>query len=370
MAITILMPAIEPSARTGRLARWLRREGEFVEAGDPVAEIATAHATMDVEAPQSGILTRILVAAGAADIAVNAEIATIEPGPASRLAPCGAADAEEGGRAARVLASPRARRHAREAGLDLAQLVGGGPNGRIVEADVRAAIETHSPGAGPPPSSRATSGRLHPLMEAAQWVPQVHLEADCRLDALDALRATLNERARAEHSTKISLLDCLVKALAGALRQVPRANVAHAPGGYILARSADVALALTLDGEIVAPALPAADAMSLGEIAAARAAFLAGRFAPNSFTGGVSLVANLGALGVRRALPVVVAPWTSVLGIGAAEKRIIVEEGAPVIATILAATLSIDRRAMDEIAGGALLAAFKDLAEHPAGLVD
>ncbi len=207
-------------------------------------------------------------------------------------------------------------------------------------------------------------------MEAAQWVPQVHLEADCRLDALDALRATLNERARAEHSTKVSLLDCLVKALAGALRQVPRANVAHAPGGYSLARGADVALALTLDGEIVAPALPAADAMSLGEIAAARAAFLAGRFAPNSFTGGVSLVANLGALGVRRALPVVVAPWTSVLGIGAAEKRVIVEEGAPVIATMLAATLSIDRRAMDEIAGGALLAAFKDLVEHPAGLVD
>jgi pyruvate dehydrogenase E2 component (dihydrolipoamide acetyltransferase) len=369
MAITILMPAIEPSARTGRLARWLRREGEFVEAGDPVAEIATAHATMDVEAPQAGTLTRILVAAGAADIAVNAEIATLEPGPASRLAPRGAADAEGSGLAARVLASPRARRHAREAGLDLAQIAGGGPNGRIVEADVRAAIETHAPGRSPP-SSRATSGRLHPLMEAAQWVPQVHLEADCRIDALDALRAALNERARAEHSTKISLLDCLVKALAGALRQVPRANVAHAPGGYVLARGADVALALTLDGEIVAPALPAADAMSLGEIAAARAAFLAGRFAPNSFTGGVSLVANLGALGVRRALPVVVAPWTSVLGIGAAEKRMIVEEGAPVIATILAATLSIDRRAMDEIAGGALLAAFKDLVEHPGGLVD
>ncbi len=94
MAITILMPAIEPSARTGRLARWLRREGEFVEAGDPVAEIATAHATMDVEAPRAGILTRLLVAAGAADIAVNAEIATLEPGPASHLAPCGGADAE------------------------------------------------------------------------------------------------------------------------------------------------------------------------------------------------------------------------------------------------------------------------------------
>ena len=86
MAIAILMPAVEPSARTARLARWLRREGDFVEAGDPVAEIATAHATMDVEAPRAGVLRRILVAAGAAEIAVASEIATLEPRPASASA--------------------------------------------------------------------------------------------------------------------------------------------------------------------------------------------------------------------------------------------------------------------------------------------
>jgi pyruvate dehydrogenase E2 component (dihydrolipoamide acetyltransferase) len=369
MAIAILMPSVGPAAQSGRLTRWLRRVGDFVEAGDPVAEIATAHATMDVEAPRTGVLTRILVAEGEDGIAVDAEIAVIEPGPAPHVPQIAGGEVEGGDRAARIRISPRARRHAHEAGCDLSRISGSGPNGRIVEADVRAAIELRARGAETRRASRPT-GRLHPLMEQAQWTPQVHLEADCRLDALEAFRASLNESARTERRVRISLLDCVVKALAIALLKAPRANVALSAEGYELARHADVALALTLDDEIVAPALTEAETMSLAEIAAARAAFLAGRFAPNAFIGGASLVANLGAFGVRRFLPTVVAPWTSVLGIGAAEKRVIVEQGAPVVATMLGVTLAIDRRAMDEAAGGALIAAFKGLLEHPEGLVD
>ncbi|WP_374544470.1 2-oxo acid dehydrogenase subunit E2 [Rhodoblastus sp.] len=368
MAIAILMPSAEPRALTGRVMRWLRREGEFVEAGEPVAEIATARATMDVEAPESGVLSRILVAAGESEIAVAAELAWIEPGPAAHR-PTEVASGLA--RVGRKIASPRARRLAREAGVDLSGVVGGGPRGRVVESDIRAAIEIHAHGVRTARmTGAAPSGRLLPLMEAAEWTPQVHLEADCRIDALEVFRAGLNARARAEHRTKISLLDCVVKALALALRQAPRANVALTPKGYELARHVDIALGLTLDGEIVAPSLPAAEEMSLAEIAAARAAFLARRFAPDAFAGGNCLVANLGGFGVKRAFPVVVAPWTSVLGVGAAEKRIVAEQGAPAVATLLAVTLSIDRRAMDEAVAGAALAAFKGLIEHPAGLAD
>jgi pyruvate dehydrogenase E2 component (dihydrolipoamide acetyltransferase) len=110
--------------------------------------------------------------------------------------------------------------------------------------------------------------------------------------------------------------------------------------------------------------------MSLDEIAAARAAFLAGRFSPNSFAGGVSLIVNLGSYGVKRVFPFVTAPWTSVLGIGASEKRVVVEHGAASIATVLSVTLAIDRRAMDETAAGALLATFREMIERPAGLLD
>ncbi|MCI4679191.1 2-oxo acid dehydrogenase subunit E2 [Rhodoblastus acidophilus] len=358
MATAILMPSIEPSMKVGRLTRWLRREGDFVEAGDVVAEIACPHGAMDVEAPRTGVLTRIFVPAGAEDVAVDAEIGQIEPGPAPHLS-------------TRILASPRARRLAHEAGFDLSRVSGGGPNGRIIEADVRAALERGAPRQDVlrHAARAAAGGRMRPLIESAEWTPQVHLEVDCRIDALEAFRARLNA-ARGKFTTRVSLLDCLVKALALALIQAPRANVARAGEGFELAARADVAIALSLGSEIVAPALPGAEAMSLDQIAAARAAFLAGRFSPNAFIGGVSLIANLGAFGVRRILPAVVPPWTSVLGVGAAEQRIVVEQGAPAVATVLAVALAIDRRAMDEPAAGALLAAFKALIERPEGLAE
>jgi pyruvate dehydrogenase E2 component (dihydrolipoyllysine-residue acetyltransferase) len=354
MAIAILMPSIEPSMRTGRLTRWLRRVGDFVEAGEPVAEIAGAHGTMDVEAPRAGVLTHILVAAGAQAIAVNAEIGRIEPGPPQH---------------ARVLASPRARRLAHEAGVDLSQLTGRGANGRIVEADVRAALERRAPQRQAP---GAGGGALRPLVEAAEGALQVHLEVECRLDALEEFRARLNSSGlvRGGSVARVSLLDCVVKALAVALVRTPEANVARAGAGYEPARRADVGIALGHRGDIVAPTLPGADEMSLGEIAAARADFLAGRFGPDSFEKGACLIANLGAFGVRRVLPAVIAPWTSVLGLGAAERRVIVEQGAPAVATMISATLAIDRRAMDERAAAALLSAFKTLIEGPEVLAE
>lgn len=366
MAIAILMPSIEPSMRTGRLTRWLRRVGDFVEAGEPVAEIAGAHGTMDVEAPRAGVLTHILVAAGAEAIAVNAEIGRIEPGPPQH---------------ARVPASPRARRLAHEAGVDLSQLTGRGASGRIVEADVRVALERRTAQRQAP---RAGGGALRPLVEAAEGALQVHLEVECRLDALETFRARLNARglarglasglasglARGGSVARVSLLDCVVKALAVALVRTPEANVARAGARYEPARRADVGIALGHGGDIVAPTLPGADEMSLGEIAAARADFMAGRFGPNSFEKGACLIANLGAFGVRRVLPAVIAPWTSVLGLGAAEQRVIVEQGGPAVATMISVTLAIDRRAMDEPAAAALLAAFKTLIEGPEGLAE
>lgn len=377
MPIDVLMPSVDPTMQTGRLTRWLRREGDFVEAGDPIAEIATDRATMDVEAPQSGVLSRILVEAGSLDVPVFQQIGLIEP-RTDRAEVQAAA-----GRPARVSMSPRARRLAREAGLDLAQVNGSGPAGRVVERDVRAALDARTEGVqswrglqtwqGLQAQVETPRGQARPflqsLVSAAQWTPQVHLEADCRLDALEIFRAALNAEARRNRTAKISLVDCVVKALALALQRAPRGNVAHAPDGFALARTSDIALALALDERIVAPALLAAEKLSLVEIAEARADFMAGRFSPAAYYGGVSMIANLGAFGVKRMLPAVLAPWTSVLAIGAAEKRVIVEDGEPEVATMLSVTLAIDRRAMDEMAGAVLLAAFKHLIENPKGLM-
>ncbi len=369
MAIPILMPRVDPYMRAGRLTRWLRHEGEFVRAGDPIAEIATERATMDVEAPHTGVLAHIFIEAGAEDIAVDRQIGVIEPGVAPHRPPRSEDAPAPSARVGRTAVSPRARRLAREAGFDLAGLSGGGPNGRIVEKDVRAALETHDKAARPEEPREFEGPRLHSLLGAAQWAPLVHLEVDCRVDALRDFRAELNDVARSNGTARISLVDCVIKALAGALQRTPAANVAFAPDGYTPAKHSDVALALSIGGRVVAPALPAAENMSLAEIAAARADFMAAHFSPAAFFGGSSLVANFGAFEIKRVLPVVVSPWTSVLAIGAPEKRVIVEDGAPAIATMLSVALAVDRRAMDEVAAASLLAAFKRLIEEPHALI-
>ena len=165
------------------------------------------------------------------------------------------------------------------------------------------------------------------------------------------MREKLNEATRAEKGPRISLVDCAVKAFALALQREPRANIAHAGEGYVQARHSDVALALTVDGVNSAPALPMAETGSLAEIAATRAEFLAQRPPPSDLCEGSGLVANFGPLGVKRAFPVLVAPWTSLLALGAAEERVVVEDGVPDVALVMSVTLTFDRRAMDEVAG-------------------
>jgi pyruvate dehydrogenase E2 component (dihydrolipoamide acetyltransferase) len=373
METPILMPSVDPAMRAGRLTRWLRREGDFVEAGEPVAEIAADRATMDVEAPHAGVLVRILAEAGGHDIAVESVLGLIETGPAPHLRPRAEATPGQAAKLGRTPISPRAKRLAHEAGLDPAIIVGSGPNGRIVESDILAALaarapetpELHAPAEILAPGASA----LAPFQISSLPPPQVHLEADCRLNALEAMREKLNEAMWGEKGPRISLVDCAVKAFALALQREPRANIAHAGQGYVQARSSNVALAMAVAGAIATPALMAAEALSLAEIAATRAAILAGPGAVSSLWEGSSLVANFGALGVKRAIPVLVAPWTSFLALGAAEARVVVEDGVPDVALVMSVTLTFDRLAMDELAAATLLAAFKSLIENPYGML-
>jgi pyruvate dehydrogenase E2 component (dihydrolipoamide acetyltransferase) len=383
METPILMPFVDPAMRAGRLMRWLRREGDFVEAGEPVAEVAADRATMDVEAPHSGVLARILVEAGGLEIAVESVLGLIETGPAPHLQPRAEATPGQLEKPGRTPISPRAKRLAHEAGFDPAGLAGSGPNGRIVESDIQAALVARGPAFSAPRaeilSLRAVAQISSPNYSRPMYSrkssnsllapPQVHLEADCRLDALEAMREKLNEATRAENGPRISLIDCAVKAFALGLQREPRANIAHAGEGYVQARGSNVAVALAVDGAHSAPALPMAETLSLAEIATARAEFFARRTAPSQTHEGSSLVANFGPLGVKRALPVLVAPWTSVLALGEAEERVVVVDGVPDVALVMSVTLTFDRRAIDEVAGASLLATFKALIENPYGML-
>uniref|UniRef100_UPI003F9E4483 2-oxo acid dehydrogenase subunit E2 n=1 Tax=Rhodoblastus sp. TaxID=1962975 RepID=UPI003F9E4483 len=139
--------------------------------------------------------------------------------------------------------------------------------------------------------------------------------------------------------------------------------------GFAPARQCDIALGLAVEGRLAAPTLASAENLTLAEIAASRARFMAGRLFSPPHPAGSSLVLDFGDFGVKRVFPVVVAPWTLVLAIGEADNRVVVEDGVPAVAATLSVTLAIDRRAMDEIAGAMLLDTFRQLIENPYGLL-
>ena len=327
MSTNILMPALSPTMTEGTLARWLKKEGDTVSAGDVIAEIETDKATMEVEAVDEGVLGKILVPDGTANVAVNAPIAILvesgeavpagaraadaappaevaspppppgavtssEDGPvaADRSAapqPAAPARAEPEAGGGRVFASPLARRLAQAAGIDLATLTGTGPHGRIVRADVDAAklgAAKNAPAAAPvaapviaAPAKAAPIAAPHTLTphssmrkiiarrltEAKQTVPHFYLSTDVQLDALLKLRGDLNGRARGAGAFRISVNDLLIKAAAVALREVPGVNASYTEEGIAQYSEIDIAVAVAIPDGLITPIIRGADRKGL-----------------------------------------------------------------------------------------------------------
>ena len=428
MPIDILMPALSPTMERGNLARWLKKEGDKVKPGDVLAEIETDKATMEVEAIDEGVLAKIVVPEGTADVPVNNVIGLIAgegedtisvvgtPLPTAAKVPDAAtgdppavlatAPVFNGQRGPRTFASPLARRIAKESGFDLASITGSGPHGRIVERDVRAALahalaaapaqDTKTPSvplpaapdeivrndfaAGsfeeiPHASMRKTIARR--LVEASRTIPHFYLTTDCNLDALMSLREAINAAAPVDKDAKptyrISVNDFIVKALALALIRVPDTNVTWTETTMLKHKHADIGIAVATPGGLITPIVRAAETKSLSAIAnetkgfAARAR--ARKLRPEEYEGGSSTVSNLGMFGTKSFSAIINPPQATVLAVGAAEPRIIVKEGSPAVATMMSVTLSCDHRAVDGVLGANLLAAFKDLIEKPAGML-
>jgi pyruvate dehydrogenase E2 component (dihydrolipoamide acetyltransferase) len=414
MPIDILMPALSPTMEKGNLARWLKKEGDTIKPGDVLAEIETDKATMEVEAIEEGVLAKIVVPEGTADVPVNDVIGLIagegedatsvakrtvpakEKTPDAPNATSAAAAALNGDSGPRFFASPLARRFAKESGLDLASITGTGPRGRIIERDVKAAL-AHAPAAVPaqdtkspsvplsaPPDSfqeiphdsmRKTIARR--LVEASRTIPHFYLAADCNIDALTNLREAINAAApkdkEGKPAYKISVNDFIIKAMAMALIRVPDANAAWTETAMLKHKHADIGVAVAIPGGLITPIVRAAETKSLSVISnemkdySARAR--ARKLMPEEYQGGSTSVSNLGMFGIKSFSAIINPPQATVLAIGAAEHRVIVKEGTPAVATLMSVTLSCDHRAVDGVLGANLLAAFKDLIEKPAGML-
>ena len=455
MPIDILMPALSPTMEKGNLARWLKKEGDTIKAGDVIAEIETDKATMEVEAVDEGILAKIIVAEGAQDVPVNQLIAVIaaegedpksitggagakKPAPAAQAAPAAPAAAPAPAAATpqtpapapapippapasiaqaasgiRLFASPLAKRIASLEGIDLSQVVGSGPHGRIVERDVKAAAAggaakaapaaapaAPAPSAAPKPaaisgpSDEAVKKLFEPgsyeeiphdnmrkviarrLMEAKSTIPHFYLTIDCELDALLALREQINKAAPVKDGKpayKLSVNDMVIKAHAMALRAVPDANVSWTDGAMLKHKHADIGVAVSIPGGLITPVIRDACHKTLSTISnemkdlAGRAK--ARKLKPEEFQGGTSAVSNLGMFGIKDFAAVINPPHATILAVGAGEQRVVVKNGQPAVATVMSVTLSTDHRAVDGALGAELLQAFKNYIENPMGML-
>ena len=427
MATNILMPALSPTMTEGTLARWLKKEGETIKAGDVIAEIETDKATMEVEAVDEGVLGRILVADGTEGVKVNAPIAVLvakgEAVPAGAPAPVAAAPApaaaamaapEPASRppaapvspasaapvsvhnGARVFISPLARRMAAQAGIDPAGLAGSGPHGRIVKADIEAALA--KPAATPAPVAAAAPRpaapapvvtaphRLVPnssmrkviarrLTEAKRDIPHFYVSMDIEIDALLKLREELNARSPKDGpgAFRLSVNDLIIKAAAVTLRRIPKVNASYTEDNVILYDDVDISVAVSIPDGLITPIVRKADQKGLAAISTemkdlgARAK--AGKLKPEEFQGGGFSISNMGMFGVSNFAAVINPPQAAILAVAAGQQRPVVKNGALAIATVMTCTLSVDHRVVDGALGAEWLASFKAVVEDPMSLM-
>jgi pyruvate dehydrogenase E2 component (dihydrolipoamide acetyltransferase) len=422
MATNILMPALSPTMTEGTLARWLKKEGESIKAGDVIAEIETDKATMEVEAVDEGVLGKILVADGTAGVKVNDPIAVlVEAGEKLGAPPEKPAPKQEAGETAapvqsaaakpavqvanghdhveRIFASPLARRMAKQAGISLDAINGSGPNGRIVRADIEAVQK--GPAAAAPPAVAAAAapapvarpaapitapGQKIPLSnikrvtarrltEAKQTVPHFYVSIDVELDALLKLRAELNARSPKDGpgAFKLSVNDLLIKACAVTLRRVPKVNASFTDDGIFLYDDVDISVAVSIPDGLITPIIRKADQKGLAAISnEAKGLFArakAGKLKPEEFQGGGFSISNMGMYGVRDFAAIINPPQAAILAVAAGEQRPVVKDGALAVATVMTVTLSVDHRVIDGALAAEWVSAFKTVVQDPLSLM-
>ena len=444
MATQVTLPRLGQGMESGTIVRWLKAEGDAVERDEPLYELDTEKVTQEVESPAAGTLLRILVAEGA-EVPVGQPICVIgEPGEEVPDAPAGSngkaaatppveaetpvepeeadaglarsAEAPAPGPAAeparvearaasaaeaasapksvpsagaeRLKASPLARRIARERGIDLAGLLGTGPDGRIVAEDVERAASgapaaaPAAPGAAPPAAApaalpeegevvrltsvrRTIARRLSEAWQAPHFA--VSMSADMR--RVIALRETLLERTP-EGAARPTYSDVLTKLCALALLRHPSLN-AHYEGEQVRRfGTAHVGIAVAIPDGLVVPVLRSVERLTIPELATARVELVertrASRLQPADLAGGTFTISNLGMYGVERFFAVLNPPQVAILAVGAIEDRVVAEDGEPAVRPRMEMTLSCDHRAVDGATASQFLGTLKAFLEEPA----
>ncbi len=413
MPIEILMPALSPTMKEGNLAKWVKKEGDKIKAGEVIAEIETDKATMEVEAVDEGILGKILVAEGTENVAVNSCIALIlEEGEDKKAleefvskstvsaAPAAPQKVEEKVAAALIVAqpqqtqsstsfsshvkaSPLAKRIAKDEGVSLAQINGSGPHGRVIKDDV---LNFLSSGGAKSGAVRRNAQEFYSvknsnirkviarrLLESKQTVPHFYLSCEFNINKLQELRAAVNEVAELDASGnpsyKVSVNDLIIKATAMALKKTPEANSSWTDDAILIYNNIDIAMAVAIDGGLITPIIRNADQKTIQAISVESKQLAKkardGKLQPEEFQGGSFSISNLGMFGIDNFAAIVNPPQSCILAVARAVEKPIVEHGQIKIAHMMNVTLSSDHRAVDGAVGAEFLKALRRYIEHP-----
>jgi len=430
MATKVIMPKLSPTMEEGQISRWLKKEGDKVSMGEPLAEIDTDKATMEMQALGNGVLRKILINAGESAplgqlIAVigepNEDIAAVlaeapaagakpqeqkkpepqkapeQPAPAPQ-AKAAAASAQpqptiDNGRqpkpsdSGRMIVSPLAARMAAEAGIDLRSLQGSGPGGRIIKKDIEAALSQPKAQAAAPlrlvpsPQFGASGYRDEPASEIRKViakrlvtslgpVPHFFLTTDIEMDRAAEMRKGINAL---DPDLKISINDIIIKVTAAALMQHPAVNASFQEKIVRYYEHADIGVAVAIEDGLITPVVRAADQKSLSQIAA-EVRELAERartrkLKPEEYTGATFSISNLGMFGIDEFTAVINPPEGGILAVGAMTPKPVVRDNEIVIRQIMRVTMSCDHRIIDGATGAKFLQTFKKILENPLYLV-
>lgn len=392
MAIPVIMPKLGQTMEEGTIERWRVKEGDRVNKGDVILEVTTDKATIEVESYDAGTVLKILRREGET-VPVKEVIAYLgEPGeeipaepptapgetakeekeeakpsaPSQAVAP--ASPPEAGGR---IKASPLARKLAKEKGIDLSTVVGTGPGGRIVEADVLAAAEKAASGASAPAAAPPAGAGVEPLSPmrrviaerlgaAKREIPHFYLTMEVDMSAAKAFRAS---------GGKFSYTHLLVAACARALVDVPGMNVSFTPQGLVRHSSANVGVAVALEDGLVVPVVREAERKTLTQIAAELDGLVekarSGKLTPEEYQGGTFTISNLGMFGVDFFYAIVNPPEAAILAVGAIKDRPVAVEGKVEVRPVMTLSLSADHRAVDGAVGARFLARVAEILSSP-----
>jgi pyruvate dehydrogenase E2 component (dihydrolipoamide acetyltransferase) len=407
---------------SGIIAQWLIKVGDQVKEGDPLADIETDKATMQMKSYEDGIVAHIDHEAGA-EVALGQRVLVLAkkgedpkqvaaslgsgngqaaqkgaaPSPRADQAPAEVnhqLGGENGHReeatvavGGRVKSSPLARKIAAESSVDLSRVQGSGPGGRVIRRDVEAAIQSGGasktaagaprPSASPLAAQRIPNSRMRKtiaqrMVQAKQAAPEIHVTVDIRVDKLVFIREDLNKKLAPE-KIKLSMGDFVTKAVALSLRKHPGVNASYEPDAIVRHGEVNVGIAVALDEGLIVPVLRDADQLGLREIRVQSEAIVSAArtnsLKPEQLSGGTFTISNLGMYGVKQFDAILNMPEVGILAVGAAEKRPVVEGDKLVIGTVMTVTLTADHRAVDGAMAAEFIRTLKGLLEEPAAML-